>query len=62
LNGHGWDAAFVDRVGDAPPLNSWLDEIDELMASEAWDDAHARVQALRQHLEHQDAAGVPSGR
>jgi lipopolysaccharide/colanic/teichoic acid biosynthesis glycosyltransferase len=62
LDGCDWDAGFADRVGDAPPLNSWLDEIDELMASEAWDDAHARVQALRQHLEHQDAAGVSSGR
>lgn len=66
LNQVGSNASDLDTTGlseselnhlfdRAEPFQSWLDEIDELMESEAWDDAHARVLAMRRQLDHRDS-------
>ncbi len=68
LNAERADAGFdtaqplsVERV-NAESINptrfsSWLSDLDELIEAEAWDDARAQVQAMREQMVLQERAG-----
>ncbi len=46
-----------DESPAGPRLDNWLVEIDQLMEAEAWDAAHAQLQALRRQMVFQEQAG-----
>jgi hypothetical protein len=38
-------------------LDNWLVELDQLMQAEAWDAAHAQIQAMQRQIVVQEQAG-----
>lgn len=55
--GDDLQAAEQAELVDQQPLDSWLDELDELIGAGSWDDAHAQIQAMRAQIESRDAVG-----